>query len=213
MNSTSQKRPSVGQSLVRHFRSTLVAGLLLLVPVVITYLVLRLLFTSIDSLLQPGVEAILGRKIPGLGILVLAFLVYLAGLFSVNVLGKQAVKLGQNILLRIPVIRAVYSPAKQLIESFSDIKATGFKRVVLIEYPRAGAWTVGFLTGVTSDENGRRMALVYIPTAPTPQSGWVALVPVEDVFDTDLSVQVALQMVLSGGIVTPPQIRKKATTI
>lgn len=206
-------KPSVRQRIIRHFRRTLIAGLLLLVPVVITYLVLRLLFNFVDGVLQPGIERVLGSEIPGLGIVLLATLVYLVGLLGANFIGKRLIRLVQATLLRIPIVNAVYSASKQLIESFSGSGTTGFKRVVAIEYPRVGAWTIGFLTGMTTDENGRSMGIIYIPTAPTPQSGWVAILPTDQIYDTDLSVPIAMRLVLSGGIVAPPQIRKRAMVI
>ena len=193
----------------RHLRKTVVAGLLVLVPIVLTYLVLRLLFNAIDGVLKPGVEEVFGREFPGLGVLALLLLVYIVGLLSANFLGRRIIKLGQAALLRTPVVRAVYSSARQLIESFSGSAETGFKRVVMIEHPRRGAWTIGFLTGMTEDESGNALAIIYIPTAPTPNSGWVALLPVKDVYDTDLSIQSAMTLVLSGGISAPAQINKR----
>jgi len=205
------QKPSAGKKLIGGIRRSIIAGLLFVTPIVVTYLVLRLLFDAIDSILQPGVEVLIGRRIPGLGIVILIMLVYLIGFFGSSILGRWFVRLIQRALLRTPIISIIYSAFKQLTESFSGDTETGFKRVVIVEYPRSGTWTIGFLTGVTSDENGRSMAIVYIPTAPTPSSGWVAILPVEDVYDTDLSVQEALRLVFSGGIVSPPQIRKKAS--
>ena len=198
-----------GKRLSAHLARTIGAGLLLLVPVVITYLVLRLLFTSIDDVLQPALEEAFGRRFPGLGAAILVVLVYLAGLVASRVVGRRLIRLGQGLLLRVPVIGSVYSAAKQLIESFSGEAATGFKRVVVIEYPREGLWTIGFLTGTTTDERGQAMGLVYIPTAPTPQSGWVAILPMGQIYDTDLTVGAAMRLVLSGGISAPPRIRKR----
>ncbi|MBM3941781.1 MAG: DUF502 domain-containing protein [SAR202 cluster bacterium] len=195
-----------------HFTRTLGAGLLLLVPVGITYLVLKFLFDAIDGLLQPAIEAFLGRHIPGLGVIIVLLLVYAAGLLSTFFLGRMIIHMSQRLLLRVPIINTVYSSAKQLIESFSGTSDTGFKRVVLIEYPRPGAWTIGFLTSVTKDEDGKTLAIVYIPTAPTPQSGWVAILPMDEVYDTEMPVQMAMRLVLSGGIVSPEYIRKRKTT-
>jgi len=204
---------TIGRKLTGHFTRTLGAGLLILVPLMISYLVLKLLFDAIDGVLQPGIEALFDRKIQGLGAVILVILVYLVGLIGAFFLGKRLIRLTQNLLLKVPIISAVYSSAKQLIESFSGSSATGFKRVVVIEYPRTGTWTIGFFTGTSSDENGNPLALVYIPTAPTPNSGWVAILPAQDVYDTDMSVQEALRVVLSGGIAAPPQIRKKAPVL
>lgn len=192
-----------------HFTRTLGAGLLLLVPVGITYVVLKFLFDAIDGILQPAIAPLLGRHIPGLGAVIIILMVYLAGLLGAIVVGKQLIRLGQSILLKVPIINMVYSSAKQLIESFSGSSTTGFKRVVMVEYPRTGLWSIGFLTAVTKDEHDNALAIVYIPTAPTPQSGWVAFLPVREVFDTGMTVQQAMRLVLSGGIVAPPQIHKR----
>ena len=93
----------------------------------------------------------------------------------------------------------------KLIDSFSGTSESGFKRVVLIEYPKAGTWMIGFLTATTMTKDGE-MGVVYVPTAPTPNSGWVGVVPIDGVHDVDMTVQQAMSMVLSGGIITPAAI-------
>jgi uncharacterized membrane protein len=196
----------------KHLRTVFITGLLILVPVVITYLVLRLVFNFVDGILQPAIEQGFGKRIPGLGLATLIILIYLIGLVGANVLGQKAIQWGQNFLLKFPLVRLVYSAAKDLVESFSNQQATGFKRVVTIEYPRAATWTVGFLTGITLDENGNTLGVVYIPTAPTPNSRWVAILPMDQIYDTDLTVPAAMRFVLSGGIATPTRIRKKPIT-
>jgi uncharacterized membrane protein len=103
---------------------------------------------------------------------------------------------------------ALYAPAKQLIESFSGGTDTGFKRVVMIQHPRPGVWIIGFLTGATHYDADTRLAGIYTPTAPTPNSGWVVLVPAADVHDVDLTVPAAMRTILSGGILTPPGVRR-----
>ncbi|MSP78808.1 MAG: DUF502 domain-containing protein [Dehalococcoidia bacterium] len=206
---TPAKNTSARGGISAHFRGTLVAGLLLLVPVVITYVMLSLLFNTIDGILQPAVKPIVGRRIPGLGLVILVLLIYVVGLIGANFIGKSLVDRAQHTLLKIPIIRAVYKPAKLLVESLSGEGPTGFKRVVLIEYPRIGTWTMGFLTSTTKSETGAMLAIVYIPTAPTPQSGWVAIMPADQVYDTNLSVPEAMNLVLSGGIVSPARVAKK----
>ena len=200
-------RDNSGKSgLGSHFRSAFATGLLVLIPVGITYWVLKLFFDTIDGLLSPLIATIVGQNIPGAGLLILVILVYIVGLVSKNILGRKLIESAQNIVLRIPIINSVYSPARKLIASFTGGHGTGFKRVVIVEYPRVGAWSIGFLTGTTVDESGRALSVVYIPTAPTPNSGWVAIFPAEQVHDTDMNVQMAIRMVLSGGIVTPEKI-------
>ena len=210
----SVNKPSFRSRLTAHTRRVFLAGLILLVPVALTYLVLRFVFNTVDGILQPAIEELLARfdfdtHIPGLGILLFVVIIYTLGLLGTNVLGRRSIQLVQAIFQKVPLFRIIYTPAKLLLESFSGSGTSGFKRAVLVEYPRPAMWAVGFLTAITTDEEGQQLALVYIPTAPTPQSGWVALVPVQDVYDCDLTVQQALNSVLSGGILTPALIKKK----
>lgn len=146
------------RAFLRHLRNRLTAGLLLLVPLLITYWILGFAFRGLDGLFGPLLERATGRTIPGLGIILLGILVYLAGLLASNYLGRGIIRTGQSMLMRVPLISTVYDTSKQLIESFSGAKQTGFKRVVLIEYPRSGSWAVGFLTGTTRDDTGRTTA-------------------------------------------------------
>lgn len=191
-----------------HLRRALVRGLFVMIPVVLTYMVLKLLFDVVDGVLQPLVEKGLGSRIPGLGLLFLVVLIYLVGLLVANVLGRRMVELLKRGFLRIPVIGNVYSTAGKLIDSFSGSSDMGFKRVVAIEHPRKGAWTLGFLTSFIEEAPSKRMAIIYIPTAPMPNSGWVAILPVEEVYDTDLSIDTAMSLVLSGGITAPSQYKR-----
>jgi uncharacterized membrane protein len=139
----------------------------------------------------------------------LLVLVYLIGFLGRNFLGLRLVQLVQLILMHVPVVSTVYNATRRLIESFSGPGGTGLKRVVMLEYPRLGMWTVGFLTGLVTNESNEQMALIYVPTAPTPYTGWLGIVPISQVFDTDLSVSVAFNMVLSGGVVAPASINKR----
>ena len=193
-----------------HLRGAFVRGLFVMIPVVLTYMVLKLLFDIVDGVLQPLVEEAFGSRIPGLGLLSLAVLIYLMGLLVANVLGDRIVELLKSGLLRIPVVGNVYSTAGKLIDSFSGSSDMGFKRVVAIEHPRKGAWTLGFLTSFIEEDPGKRMAIIYIPTAPMPNSGWVAILPIEEVYDTDLSIDTAMSLVLSGGITAPSQYKRMA---
>ena len=136
----------------------------------------------------------------------LLLLVYVVGLTWELDLGRRLLGSGQRVLMSLPIVKIVYAPARQLIQSFSGSGPSGFKRVVVIEYPRQGTWMLGFLTSITTGKDGVRMGVVYVPTAPTPNSGWVAMLPITEVCDTQLTVQEAMTMVLSGGIATPDEI-------
>ena len=189
-----------------HLRRVMTAGLIVVVPLAITFWVLRLVFNLMDGFLGPLIDDRLGRHIPGIGIVAMLVLVYVTGLlWDLSRLSRRMIEGVQKWLLSIPIVGAVYSPARQLIDSFSGTSESGFKRVVLIEYPKAGTWMIGFLTSTTMTRDGE-MGVVYVPTAPTPNSGWVGVVPIGGVYDVDMSVQQAMSMVLSGGIVTPDSI-------
>ena len=189
-----------------HLRKVMAEGLIIVVPLAITFWVLRLVFNLMDGFLGPLIEETIGRDLPGIGIVAMLLLVYVAGqLWELSRLSRRMIEGIQSWLLSIPIVGAVYSPARQLIDSFSGTSDTGFKRVVLIEYPKAGTWMIGFLTATTMTKDGE-MGVIYVPTAPTPNSGWVGVVPINGVHDVDMSVRQAMSMVLSGGIVTPDEI-------
>lgn len=190
-----------------HFRRTMIEGVLLSVPIVITFVVLKWVWGFVDGVLRPAIETSAGISFPGLGVASLLVLIYLVGLTWEIDLGKRILRSAQRVLLSMPIVSTIYAPARQLIQSFSGSGPSGFKRVVVIEYPRVGTWMLGFLTSITTGKDGIRMGVVYVPTAPTPNSGWVAILPIGEVFDTEMSVQQAMTMVLSGGIATPDEIK------
>ena len=197
--------------MARHIRRSLISGLLLLLPVALTYVIVRFLFDLVDGLLSPWIQWTLGQfgiewTLPGPGVVVAVVIVYLIGAFATFSLGSIVLDWARASLLRIPFIGTLYSANRQLIESFSGTSVTGFKRVVLVQFPRAEAWSLGFLTGVTDAAGAERLIMTYVPTAPLPNSGFVVLMRPEDVLDTDLSVPDAMQLLFSGGIISPRTI-------
>jgi|GEM_PF-409020 uncharacterized membrane protein len=204
-----QDEKTFSQKMGVHIRGTLVVGVLILVPVAITYVLIVWVFNNIDGLLQPVIMRAIDREIPGLGLIALILIVYLLGLVWTKRIGRRMIRTLQHYLVSIPVIGAVYGPARKLIESFSGDGAAGFKRVVVVEYPKQDTWMIGFLTGITNVVPGTMMGVLYLPTAPTPNSGWVAMIPIQQIYDTTMTVQEAMSMVLSGGISSPLQIDLK----
>ena len=201
-----QPEKSSYKKALENVRNYVITGILILVPVAITYVLVRWAFYTVDGLLRPLFDSLLGWSIPGLGLIGILLAAYLLGLLSNQQIGRRAIGATQDFMLQVPVIGAVYGPAKKLIESFTQDSGAGFSRVVIAEYPKAGTWMVGFLTGFTRLDRGAHVGVIYVPTAPTPNSGWVAMVPVENIFDTTMSVQEAMSMVLSGGISSPLNI-------
>lgn len=193
-------------------RRWLVAGLLVWLPLVATFLVLKLLVGFLDRslLLLPKAwrpEAWLGFDIPGFGIILSLLLVLVTGFFVANFVGRRVVVLGESLLDRVPLLRTVYSGVKRLTETVLGDSGTSFRKVLLVEYPRRECWTLAFQTGEPVGEVQRKTArevlTVFVPTAPNPTSGFVILLPKEDVIELDMSVEDGLRMVISLGVVTP----------
>ncbi len=201
-----QPKKPTWQRVLENIRNYIITGILILIPVAITYVLFKWAFYTVDGLLRPLFDSLLGWNIPGLGLIGILLAAYALGLVSNQKIGRRAIGASQDFILQVPVIGAVYGPAKKLIESFTKDSGAGFSRVVISEYPKAGTWMVGFLTGFTRLDRGIYVGVIYVPTAPTPNSGWVAMVPVENIFDTTMSVQEAMSMVLSGGISSPLNI-------
>jgi uncharacterized membrane protein len=192
-------------------RRYLMAGLLVWVPLGVTLLIVTFLVDLMDQTLrllpdsiQP--ENLLGFRIPGLGAVLTAVIVFVTGMLVTNLFGMQLFNIGERILQRIPLVRSIYASVKQVTESmFSSGKS--FRKVVLVEYPRKGMWSLAFQTGTGAEEvrdkTGRDVTNVFIPTTPNPTSGFFLMVPREEVIELDMSVDDGLKMLLSVGVVVP----------
>lgn len=206
---TQDNKPSFLAKSRLHLKQRFIVGLFLLIPIGITYVILRFVFDGVDGIMQPLMQRLIGKEIPGVGIITLVVITYLIGLLVTTVFGERAVRATQNLLLRVPLISSVYNPSKQIIDAFTGSGRNAFKRVVAIEYPRQGMWTVAFVMSIIKDEDEGDMAVIYIPTSPTPQSGWLGIISMSQVRETDISVDTAFRMVLSGGILAPSTMKKR----
>jgi uncharacterized membrane protein len=192
-------------------RRYLMAGLLVWVPLGVTLLIVAFLVDLMDQtlLLLPAViqpENLLGFRIPGLGLVLTAIVVLLTGMVVTNLFGQQLFSIGERLLQRIPLVRSIYASVKQVTESmFSSGKS--FRKVVLVEYPRRGMWSLAFQTGAGAGEvsrkTGQEIVNIFIPTTPNPTSGFFLMVPRDDVIELDMSVDQGLKMLLSVGVVVP----------
>jgi uncharacterized membrane protein len=151
---------------------------------------------------------LLGVRLPGLGIILTVSIIYLTGLTATNVFGRRFLNLGESILFRLPIIRSIYGPTKQLVVMMTTPGGKGVKRVVLVEYPTPGFWVVGFVTGeVPGDEKTLPQWSIFIPTTPNPTSGMMVILPSRHVQLTGITFEEAVSFVVSGGIVVPPSLR------
>ncbi len=202
----------------RKIRNIFLTGIFTVVPIAITFWLLDFIFTKVDPIFQPIIIKIInlvpflkGRftYIPGLGIVMTMMAIFLVGLFVRNIIGQKLVELGEWIVEKIPVVRGVYSSSKQFMQAVSLTSGDGFRKVILVEYPRRGLWVVGFVTcentGETQVMTNEEVVNVFIPTTPNPTSGFLLLVPKKDVIPLSMTVEEGLKLVVSGGIVTPPR--------
>lgn len=188
-------------------RRMLITGLLILAPVAITVYVLVLLFRFMDGMFAPFVTRALGVRVPGLGLMMTFLVVLVLGWLSTNVVGRRILHLAESVIGRIPVAKSVYSATKGVLEAVSKDQAEAFKRVVLIEYPKANIFALAFVTGgarwPSLHEKTSDLLLVFVPTTPNPTSGFLLLVPRSEAIDLPISVEEGIRMVISGGILLP----------
>ena len=193
-------------------RRYLIAGLLVWVPLVITVVVIRSLVGFMDQsmLLLPKEwrpEALLGYPIPGLGLVLTVTIVVMTGLLAANLFGRRVVAAWESLLARIPLVRSIYSAVKQVAETIFAANGEAFRKVLLIEYPRRGIWTLAFQTGTATGEIQRRteaeVITVFVPTTPNPTSGFIMMIPKNEVMELEMSVEDALKLVVSLGVVAP----------
>lgn len=195
-----------------HFRRYLIAGLLVWVPLIVTGLIIKFLVDMLDFtilLLPPSwrPEAVVGFSVPGIGVVVAIVIVFVTGLVAANFVGRKLFDIGEAIVDRIPLVSSIYSAVKQVMHTVLDDGGQSFKRVLMVQYPRKGLWTLGFQTGVGLGEVQHRtesdVITVFIPTTPNPTSGFVIMVPREDAIELEMSVEDGLKFVMSLGVVTP----------
>lgn len=204
----SSQRP-FWRRVMRKLRTQFIAGLLAFVPPVATLLILIWVFIRIDNILQPIIKTIAGHPIPGVGFGITILLIYLTGVIASNVFGRKLIHYGESVLPVMPLVRPLYHSIKQILESFSEPGQTGYMQVVFVEFPRKGMKALGFITNETTDEAGEKLVHIFVPTSPNPTSGFLEIVREEEITRTKISVENALQMIVSAGRVIPGQVRAK----
>ena len=199
----------------------LIAGLLVWLPLAITIWVLQAALGLLDgvfgwllnagrAVLPVGAEPLIDMllKVPFLGVAVMLLGLLLTGVFATNMLGQWSLRQGSRLLSQIPIVKSIYSSVKQVSDTLFSSSGNAFREAVLVEYPRAGSWTIAFVTGKPGGEAAVHLAgdyvSLYVPTTPNPTSGFFLMVPREDVIVLQMSVDEALKYVISMGVVAPP---------
>ncbi|MDP6339072.1 MAG: DUF502 domain-containing protein [Candidatus Marinimicrobia bacterium] len=177
-------------------------GLLAIVPIAVTFWILKFLFSFTDGLAAPFLKRF-GIEIPGLGIILTVVFIFVLGLLVTNVLGRSLFNLGERILAKLPIVNTIYNTIKQITSAFSGSTVKSFQQVIFIQYPREGLWTMCFVTNQSQNEKGEEFYHVFVPTTPNPTSGVFIVVPQKDVIHPDITVEDGLKAIISGGILDP----------
>jgi uncharacterized membrane protein len=193
-------------------RRYFITGLLIWIPLGITLWVLKLIIDGMDQslLLLPYAyrpEVVFGRYIPGLGALLTVLIVLVTGMLGANYFGRRLLAFWEALLGRIPVVKNIYSGVKQVSDTLFSTHGHAFRKALLVQYPRAGSWTIAFQTGYPGGEVAGRLPgdhiSVYVPTTPNPTSGFFLMMPTKEVIELDMSVDAALKYIISMGVVAP----------
>ncbi len=179
------------------------SGLLVVIPIALTIYILVIIINFTDRL-YPVVKSYLPFYIPGFGIIITFSIIMLVGIITTNFLGKKLVAIGEKIIVRIPLVKEIYNSIKQIAEAIFAMEDRSFRRVVLIEYPRKGIFTMAFVTGVTKGElqtkTEKKVLNIFVPTTPNPTSGFYLMVPEDEVIDLDIRPEEAFKLIVSGGM-------------
>jgi uncharacterized membrane protein len=192
---------------VRHMQHRLISGVVVLIPAVISFMVLKLVYNLTVGIVTTAVRPLFpGMPTSGLvaiSILSLVLLLYLVGIFAANMIGRQVIQFFEKLVARVPLVDSVYSTAKQIVDMFRSQSGVSRRTVVIVPFPHPKTRAMGFKTGEIVLEDGRRMATVFIATTPNPTTGFLQIFPLEHVQELDVDADEAIQFIMSGGILQP----------
>jgi uncharacterized membrane protein len=204
----------------KNVKQIFLTGLAVMIPFGLTIYVMVYLISLMDGLLSIlptrfHPDQVLGFHIPGLGFIFTLILILAVGLTVRSILGRSLLLWGERLVYKIPLVRGIYQALKQIVHAMMSTKGESFKRVVMVEFPRKGLYTVAFVTGIATGEmqekTDERCINIFIPTTPNPTSGFYMMVPEDQVVRLDMSVEEAFKLIMSGGIVAPPYPRSVLT--
>lgn len=191
-------------------RKYIIAGLLVWLPLAATVVIIKLVIDLLDKtilLLPPEWQpaTVLGFSIPGFGVILAISILLITGMLAANLFGRRLVNLWEAILNRIPLVRTIYNSVKQISATIFDSKGKSFRKVVMLEYPRKGLWSIGFLSNekVDTDILDDDVVAVFVPTTPNPTSGYIIMVPRNDIIELEMTVEEGFKFIISMGVITP----------
>ena len=195
------------------FRNYFITGIIVVAPITLTIYLVSLVINLIDEKIVPLIplrynpETYLPFAVPGIGVVIMVIVLTFIGWLTTGLVGRTVVRVGENLLDRMPIVRSIYSALKQIFETVFTQNSRAFRDVVLIPYPRQGCWAIGFATGTTKgevqDAIQDEVVNVFLPTTPNPTSGYLLFLPKKDVIFLSMTVEQGIKLVISGGVVTP----------
>jgi uncharacterized membrane protein len=197
------------KNIFKHLRTKIFAGILVILPLGVTFLILTFVFKTLENILSPltpKVTVYLFHHeyfLPGLGIIGFFILLYLLGVVATNVMGRKLVSWGDRLFTAIPVVKNIYTSSKQLTDAFSASRKGSFRQAVFVEFPQEGSYVLGFVTNELTNLERQRKVTVFVPTAFIPPQGILLFLPKEKVFPSSLTIEEAIKTIMSVGIVTP----------
>lgn len=203
--------PSLGRRIWHHIYSRMLTGVVFVVPLILTIWVLQLLYNLLDGPLRSLLNAMLRYTLrwelpPGVGLVLTLLALYVTGILATNMVGRRLLEFWESLLQKMPIVNSIYNAARQVVRTLSQPQEKSFQRVVLVEFPSRGLWTIAFQVGMIQTSDGREWVRVYVPTTPNPTSGYLQFLPKENVVFTSIPVDEALKMVVSGGILAPERL-------
>ena len=192
---------------MKHLRTFFIAGLFTVLPIALSFWILGSVLVGLDSILGDQITSFLGFRIPGLGLILGVGFILIVGMITSNVVGKKMTEVVENNLVRIPVLKTIYLPIRDILNNFSDKKSNNFKKAVLVEYPKAKIYSMGFITKESIEVDGIPKTVVFIPTTPNPTSGFLVYLNKGDYMEIDIPVDKALKSIVSLGSISPDVIK------
>ena len=189
-------------SLIQNLKSKLLTGIITLLPLYLTYIVLKFFFKTLNDISEPILNR-LNIEIPLLGIFLTLLLVLSIGIAVTNFLGRKFFEIGEKIVKKVPLVSSIYYSIKQILDTITNSSTDEFKGTVYIQYPRKGLWTMAFISGESISESGKTFFHLFVPTTPNPTSGFFLMIPKEDVIKSNMSVEDGLKTIISGGLLAP----------
>ncbi len=191
-------------SITQNFRSKLFAGVATLLPLYLTFFVIKFLFVTLEEMSDPILKRF-NLDIPGLGIILTVLLIYILGFLVTNFLGRKIFNLGERIVKKVPIVNMIYTTLKQITDTFTKGSTDAFEGAVYIQYPRQGLWTMAFISGESKTKDGVPYYHLFVPTTPNPTSGFFLMIPQADTVATGMSVEDGLKTIISGGLLAPDE--------